>query len=394
MIRTLQKLLLYAFFFSINFEMWDPFDTGGSFSIAKLIGFFYLAAMIPSVLEFRTPSRVQKTLWPILLFFTVLTTVSIFNISVGQTDFFDMSIFQNIVLIWILANHENLENMVMERALLYFAIGNIVLSFLFYIGIGVEYDVSEDRSTIFGANENNVGIHMSISLIILMVTIIHNRLKLNMARFLLIPGVVVIFLSMIATGSRVSFIAFILATAIFLLFFKTKLRWAKPVLILFFLSAGFYIWQTFLVDEGITNRLLLSIQEGDLSNRLGIWRWVYPVWLESPLWGVGSTGYLDFVFTEANKYISPHNVILEILCLTGIAGLVLYLLFFTRLFNIGLQIFRDKNYLLPLLLFVPICGMILSAQILNVKIAWAIYAYILANSLYVAKSNAQNNILL
>jgi O-antigen ligase len=370
--------------------MWDPFDTGGYFSIAKLIGFIYLAIMIPAIMEFKTPKIYKEVLWPVLFFFGFLTVINIFNIRTGYSEFFDFSIFQNIILLWILINHEIIDNLVLEKSLISFALGTIVLSILFSAGIGIEHDPLTYRTTIFGDNANSVGIHMSISLIILFVALIQNRLSLKLLRFVLMAGIPFIFYAMISTGSRVSFIAFIMALFTFFALFKTKNKWGKPVFILFATFVTIYTWHFFLKSEGITQRLILSIQEGDLSNRDIIWKSIFPIWLENPFFGIGQTGYDYVVFAANNRLVSPHNVVLEILCLTGITGFFFYFLFLFRISKVSFMLYRKYNYLLSILLLIPVTGLLMSAQLLQVKIGWIIYAYILANSIYLNPKKLKN----
>lgn len=381
----IQRIVLYVFFFSINFEMWDPFNTGGYFSIAKLLGFIYLVVMIPSIINFRTPEEYKPALKSILLFYMVLTIISAFNIKPEYSNFLDLSILQNIVLFWILVNHENSDNLILEKSMLSFGMGSITLAILFSMGIGIEFDPIDSRTTIFGENANNVGINMSISLIILFLTLIQNRLGLRRFRYLLIAGIPFLFITMIGTGSRVSFLAFLLAFLGFISLYKSKNKWGKPVVIVFGVFALFFIWQYFLKSEEITLRLIRSLQEGDLSNREIIWKAVFPIWLENPFFGIGTTGYEHLSFSTYGRFVSPHNVILEILCISGIAGLLLYLIFLYRVSLIGYNTFRTYNYLLPVLILIPIWGYLLSAQLLRVKFGWIIFAYVVANSIYVTR---------
>jgi hypothetical protein len=380
--RIFQRIAIILFFFSINFEMWDPFYTNGHFSISKLAGLFYLFMMIPLILKFRTPVEYKRVLWPIILFFLLLTIVSAFNIRTGSTNFIDFTIFQNIVLFWILINHENSDNLILEKAMLGFAVGSIVLSLLFTLGIGIDFDPTSNRTTIFDENANNVGIRMSISLIILPLAIFQNRLNMGKIRYLFLLGIPLLFSTMIATGSRVSFIAFILAYVTFIFLYQSKSRWGKTLLFLVGILTFIFVWQFVLKSEGITERLIQSIQQGDLSERDIVWKKIWPIWLDNPVFGVGKTGYEYLTTNPSGRFISPHNVILEILCLTGITGLILYFVFLYRITKIGYQTFKYQNYLLSILLLIPVFGLLLSAQLLQVKTGWIIFSYIAAHSIY------------
>lgn len=380
--KAIQRIAVLLFFFTINFEMWDPLYTGGYFSLSRLTGLIYLGLMLPAIIRFRTPGEAKPALRPLWYFFLVLTVVSYFNMKAELVDFFNMTIFQNIVLLWILVNHETIDHLILEKALLSFAAGAVVLAVLFKLGIGINYDPVSYRTTIFEDNANNVGIRMSISLIIIALAIIQNRLQLGRIRYLALAGVPFIFETMIATGSRVSFIAFVSAYFVFLLLYQSKSKWVKPVIVFCGFAIILIIWQVVLKSEMITERLLQSLTDGDLSERDEVWRRVLPIWNENPIWGVGTTGYEYLTSYNIGRTVSPHNVILEILCLSGVVGLFFYLVFLFRIFRIGWKTFTQNGSLQSLLLLIPVGGLLLSAQLLQVKIGWVIFAYIIAHDVY------------
>ena len=39
--ESIVAIVIFVFFFSLNFEIWDPLHTNGSFSVAKLFGIIY-----------------------------------------------------------------------------------------------------------------------------------------------------------------------------------------------------------------------------------------------------------------------------------------------------------------------------------------------------------------
>jgi hypothetical protein len=124
-----------------------------------------------------------------------------------------------------------------------------------------------------------------------------------------------------------------------------------------------------------------TIQERNLSGRDIIWRQIIPLIKSNAIFGVGSVGYNSYAQNVFGYIRSPHNVILELLCYTGIVGLALYSRFLLLICKKSLQIYRIKNLLLPILLLVPISGMLATSQILGVKMGWIIFAYIGAYSL-------------
>src|SRR5690606_14865698 len=104
-ISSIQNVCICVLFFSINFEIWDPFYTNGNFSISKLAGFMYFGSVVLSKEKFFFAKSIKSFLIPIFLFFLFLTTVNLCNINSFSSVIFDMRLFQNIVLFWIVVNH-------------------------------------------------------------------------------------------------------------------------------------------------------------------------------------------------------------------------------------------------------------------------------------------------
>src|SRR5674536_9643 len=78
-------------------------------------------------------------------------------------EFFNISIFQNILLFWFLVNHARKDYLILEKGMLFFAIGTIVFAIMYLVGYGVEYE--EGRLTMFKENQNTLGINMCIGII-------------------------------------------------------------------------------------------------------------------------------------------------------------------------------------------------------------------------------------
>ncbi|GAP71102.1 O-antigen ligase like membrane protein [Bacteroidales bacterium 6E] len=380
--KVLQRISLLAYIFSINFEMWDPLGTGGYFSLSKLTGICYLVIMLPSMMQFRTPREYFPVLRSIGCFFVLLTMVSFVHVQVDYTGFIDVTILQNIIILWIMINHEATDQLVLEKGMVSFALGAIALAVLYNLGIGLDYDPVSYRTSIFGDNANNVGMRMSIAFVIILVSVFQNRLKMGKLRFLFLAGLPFIFITMIGTGSRVAFLAFLLTYFVFVSMFRSESRWEKPAMVLAGLLFLVVIWIYLKTNDVIVQRLIQSLQDGDLSERDVIWKSILPIWLSNPIFGVGVTGYDQIVWSATGRYISPHNVVIEILCLTGIAGLILYSSFLGSIVRIAVRIYREYFHLLPVLLLVPVMGLLLSVQLLQVKIGWCIYAYVTGNAIY------------
>ena len=124
----------------------------------------------------------------------------------------------------------------------------------------------------------------------------------------------------------------------------------------------------------------------DLSGRDIIWQNIMPLIKDNLVFGVGNVGYSEFSQSTFGLFNSPHNVFLEILCYTGIIGLSIYLVFLFRIFSKCYQLYKTENNLLPLILLIPVLGIIASSQILDVKTGWIIFAFIAGSCISSMKS--------
>lgn len=387
-VSTIQRWALYIFFFSINFEVWDPLNTDNNFSISKLTGLIYFATILPNIKQFLDSSDIRPFLRIIWGFFGLLTVVSLVHINIDSYGFFNFSLFQNIILFWILINHDRRTPGIFERGMYSFALGSIVLSILYVFGIGIEYS-SEGRISIFGDNENTIGIRMCISMLIIILLVFQNRLNISKTRYLLLAALPVMLKLLIETGSRVAIIAFVIMFVAVGFLFKTKKTWYKALFFTLTAVAFVFIIQYIMQSEVIMHRLIKSKEEGDFAGRDLIWRKLIPLIEEHPVFGVGLTGYTEYSKSVFGDYKSPHNVLIEILCYTGIIGLIAYLLFLYQVTKKAFIALRNKN-ILPLLLLIPVAGLILSGQILLTKIGWIIFAYSIASGTF--STNKARNI--
>lgn len=386
MLTKVQNLALYIYFFSINFEVWDPFNTGGSFSISKLTGIIYFLTLLPNIKQFVDTSFIKPILRPIWLFFVILTVVSLLNINSVSSSFLEFSIFQNIVLFWLLINHERKIPNILTRGLFSFTLGSVTLSTLYYYGLGVEY--ISGRVSIFGDNENSIGMRMSISIITLLIITLQNPFHFNSIRLFLIAAIPLMLKLMAESGSRVAFISFVLMFVLGVLLIKTKRTWYKLTVLIIGSLSFVYIIQYVLSSEILMFRLMKA-SEGDLAGRDIIWQKIFPLIRENPIFGVGKTGYVAYSQQIFYQLSSPHNVIIEILSYTGIVGLIIYLVFVLRSFIYSWRAFKIKKTILPLLLYIPILGYLLSGQILTNKIGWMIFAYAVASGALLSRESVK-----
>ena len=87
------RFLLYMYFFSINFEM---FNIRGLGSPARLAGIIYIMSLLLNKrLYIFSFSGIKKIVYPILLYFIFLTLISIFYINRVSIEFINLSLLFN-----------------------------------------------------------------------------------------------------------------------------------------------------------------------------------------------------------------------------------------------------------------------------------------------------------
>ncbi len=359
----------------------------GVFSVGKLTGLLYLLSVLPSLQSYLSHSNISKELRPLWLFFIFLTIVSLFNINSKDSAFFDFSIFQNLILLVIIINHERKDPGILLNAFFVYSLGTTLLAFLALQGIGISYS-ADKRMTIFNDNQNVIGMRMTISIIIISFIIIRNKNNASNLRYLLFIPLFILFPVMLATGSRVAILTLAMAFFLGLFLIMKKSSIFKKVVVVLIGIALFRL----LVNVVNNNELIMSrlekADDGDLSQRDVIWAKILPMINESPICGIGSTGYTEKISKYYyGEYASPHNVILEVLVNTGIIGFTFFIIFLVYVFVISYRYFNKSNETLALLLLMPIAGLILSAQILNVKVIYIIFAFAISRKFYLIKQD-------
>lgn len=384
-LSKLQRITLYIFFFSTNFEVWDPFNTGGNFSIAKFCGFLYFASILPNLPYFFKVKLFKKTFSIIATFFVFLSVMGLVNINYLSPNFFDFSIFQNILLWIILINHSYKDEKLLDKAMLVLSIGAVVTAVFYYLGIGVEISLN-GRISLFGDNENTIGIRMCIAITYLSYLVFQNKLGLGDKRYLLLIPIPLMISLMISTGSRVAIISFGAIFITELLMIKTKNISTKVIIFILGFFFALYVFNLVTSSDVLYNRLVNSAENEDLGGRADLWVNLIPLIENNIFFGVGKTGYEFYTVNLRGKLFSPHNVILEVLSYTGIVGLFLFFLFLWNIYKYSVFKYK-RGAIIHILLLIPLLGLILSGQMLSKKVAWIIFAYAIGKTLYNKRSN-------
>jgi O-antigen ligase len=343
-------------------------------SPSKIFAILYILTLITDLKKFSKFDFPYKLTNIIFILFFYLTFISFLNVNQYSYYIFDFTLFLNIILFLFIINHEREVPNIIERGLISFAIGSIILTILYFLGYGITY--FGGRVSIFGDNENSIGLRLCISITILLYNIIYNPFSLKFLRYFFLFSIPFLIIFMFTTGSRTASICFILIFIVWIVFLKSIKSRYKIYLISLFSLLIYYIFTYFFNIGSIAFiRIYRTIDKFDLAGRDRIWKEVIKIISENPLTGIGETGYLMQSTKVFGKYNSPHNVFLEILSFGGIIGLTLYLLFIFKISFGTLKFYFKSNNILPILLLVSVFSMLMVSHALYSKISWVILAY-------------------
>src|SRR5665647_1178186 len=221
---------------------------------------------------------------------------------------------------------------------------------------------------------------MCISMLYLSFFVFLNPFQYSNKRFLLLIPLPVMLSLMVQSGSRVAFISFFTCFIVSFLLLRNQKIHVKVLAFALGTIIGIYIINYVLSSEVLYGRLMNSAEEHNLAGRDVIWKSLLPLVENHLIFGVGTTGYASYSNRVFGQISSPHNVLLEVLCYTGIIGLSLYLLFWVRVAKTAFIKYKNNGSFIQLILLIPLLGLILSGQLLVTKIGWILFAFAVSRS--------------
>jgi len=132
-----------------------------------------------------------------------------------------------------------------------------------------------------------------------------------------------------------------------LLLSPKKIPWKQFILACFLFVFLWIVWEPIIsnLPENISTRFSIDqvITSGG-SGRLYLYRIAYDLWLTSPVFGSGLGTYTHYAEAFYRGAGVPHNLFLEVLCETGIIGLIFWCTGFFQIFWNTLKTFRHAKY--------------------------------------------------
>jgi O-antigen ligase len=376
-ILYIQNQSLLFLFLLLNFERWDPLNLGFDYLIFKLTFTLLIICFSFSFFKyfrFDVDSRISKY---IITYFIILTIISYINSDEFNDNYFDSLFFINLTVFLLTLNFVYFNKTIIYKCFILYSIGAFILSILYIFKIGTEADAS-GRISIFGENQNSIGVNLCFASLMIFSLVFENKLNLNKYRYLLLLQLPTIFIFIAATGSRLATGSLLISIISYFLLWNSKNLVKKVTLLFLGFFILFILYSIFGSNSIVSDRISESITSGDLGNRDLILFMIIPLMLNNLFFGVGITGYNKQIFQIFDTYTSPHNGIIEVICYTGIIGFIFFMIFLSKSFLIAIKKKQTENELLPLIFFFPIVGILLTAQIFQTKIVWLIFAYIIS----------------
>jgi len=369
---------MVLYLFGLHFQQWDPLGTGIDFIVFKFTIVFYFVAALFDRRRFFALKEVKYFLYPILAYFVLTSVVSYMHRSTGQEELVPVAQLLTLLSFVMLTNHFRNDAKALRGGLAAFALGGIAVTVLFFFGVGLTY--FDGRVALFGANQNELGQKVAVTMIILISLVFGKNPRSMTARYgaLLVLPFLSVFL--IRTGSRMALLGLLVGMLAFFVLggsHRNSTYVIKLVVGAFFCYA---IWIFASTSEVMSRRLMGLLNEGDTSGRDLIWTKLYDLVWENPWFGVGKAGYEAESKRIFLEYLAPHNTFLQVLCYGGFVGLALWLIFMGRIFVAGFRSYTQSGAILSLSLLAQVVPMVLVGDSLGSETCWFILAVVASQS--------------
>lgn len=375
-IENLQYFIACLYFASLNFEVFSPIVP--NFSVAKMAALLYIFMSLLTPTKLFSTRNIRPPLFSVFAMFLLMVLSSIIHMQ-SNSSIFNTTLFLNIIMFWLLLNHQRRDERVFHQGLLWFSISSFVVGLCFYFGIGVS--VGDDlRMVVFGENANGLGIKMGVGALFLLNYCLNRSPEKPINKPWLLVMAIPMLSLLFATASRVALIVFAVGAVLFVMLRQTKRKYTKFLWLIAGLIALYYGYQIVLQQEVLMSRMEKTIDEGNVSGRDYIWRKYIVLIEEHPVLGVGFHGADNYALEVFGKAKSPHNVLIEVALYSGVLGLSCFLLFLFCLFRDAWFYRKKLHNLGPLITNLATIGYVMSGQALGDKLFWTLAAYAISYS--------------
>lgn len=396
-VNSISNILLFFAGASIAF---NTLETTFVIPISYVLLFtvLYAVSVLPKlnfqVIKMYFDSKVFSVLY-FLLYLILINIFFTLIYSDTKQPILNASILLNMLFFYSVLVHSIEDERAPRIAIYGFTIGCIALAFLFVRGYQVSLNISSGRLTIFDLNENDLGIYMAMSSVIIYADfILQNRWQLNFLRYLGLIPIALMVSVMFATASRTALLILILSFIFSVFLFKGHSQLAKYVYISLAIIIAVVGYQKLISsDLVVIERIMYSDSSEQTAGRTQIWGALWPSIRNNPVFGYGEVGYYEITKTafsniSGHSYgagYSPHNVVVEVLAYTGLIGLILMIRFWKLVFMNAWKKYKSMGELMPLLLLIPLLFALFSGQALVPRHYYLIYLMALIPSFMLPK---------
>lgn len=379
--HPITRWALYLYIFSIPLEY--P-DRTLAFDVATLIGgvFLLATAFSPRVCYARIPPPLAWY-WGFLYVW-----VAAFALSGGhhpgsvQQAF--LRLLQLVLILWASANLMRDEK-TRQSMLIALSLSCLVLAALQFTQVAnapADFDGAPQRATVLGQNPNRTGRFLAGAVLGLIGISYGQTRRVLRPRWLVWPLVGLIALAMVQGGSRGAMLSLAIGMLTFALAGGTIGTRVRNSLV-GTLVVGMLVWIA--LQSPLMQKRFEQAESGNLAGREQIFPTAFEMFLERPLLGWGPVHtYFELASRlpeHGTQRRDTHNLVLELLTSTGLAGTMLCLTGLGQCSLAAWRAHRGPEGALPLALMASVLVGNMSGNFLTFKLYWIFQAYAVGSAL-------------
>ena len=386
-ISAIQAFLVWLYCYLLHFDALNLFGLG---TPGKYVASFYLFSIFGNLRCWKFPRGLRCFVFPLFVWIIMVGVVSGFYINFYSVQAVNISFALNLFLFSLFVSHFVRSPRVLRGALFAFCVGGLTTLVFYFFGFAVSYDGG--RATVFDDNQNILAVRLSISMMVAIFFLVSGDSFFKFDKVVFLISIPLFLIFIIDTGSRVGFLSAVVGALIFML---TRVRRGGLTALCIFCVFGgfiFYVVSNLASFELIFDRLAASAEEGNLGGREFIWEKLLVHALDKPFFGHGFSGYAELSVSIFGALKSPHNVVLEIFFYSGFLGLCLFGFFIFMVVLSALKLWLLSDSIRPIVLLIPVFGLLISGQILNDKVSWMVFSFVLGE--YFSYKKYRSNVCL
>lgn len=313
----------------------DHDEYGASSPVSLVVQTLFICWIIK---ENNKPFKYKRYCLPLFCFYGLLVISSFIYMPVGDlvnTGIYLIKIFLCFALYAclpvVLCRNKNAISITMTA----YALTMAIISLLFLVGAldSLSY-WSKGRAFILNENPNTTSSRLSLAFLFIIYLTTWNPAGWGKWRWLLVSLELPIMITIMATGSRGSFLITIFSLIIYMFCFPTKNVLKKYTVIIvsaIVVSVAVIVIMRDNTDFSLFERLYESIESHGDSERELLINETKLIISDYPILGSGCTGYKNEMWTRYGENRIVHNMFWHVIAITGAIGGVFFIWFFVSI---------------------------------------------------------------